>query len=291
MGPYVECANDEEGFKNTGASEQCLESVVVKTVAAPLDFSFATIEEAKSLTKWNTEIAAKNLFPLYDVEELAAANTEDTVFEGRNKTYTTAKGKKVITFNSYLGLCSHVALKSFNKKEVQLFEITEDGEVKAWRDASGKIKGQFVTLDIGKRMDAMPDKPPYTPVKVTYKDFNQFENNGVVLRPGFFASDIDGVYDVVLDQVSASTTEIEFTATTGCAGGASKVKSLVAANIIVRDADGGVETVTFVPADPATGVYKVTGTGFANGFTVELNGVISQPEIKLEAPEPLTIEI
>jgi len=290
MGPYVECNNDETNFANTGASEQCLESVVVKTVAAPLDFSFDTIEDAKDISKWNDGIADKKLFPLYDVEELASANTEDTVFEGRNKTYTTAKGKKVITFNSYLGLCSHAALKTFNKKEVQLFEITEDGEVKAWRDSAGKVKGQFVTLDIGKRVDAMPDKPPYTPVKVTYKDFNQYENNGVVLRPGFSASDIDGIYDIVLKQVSASATVIKFTASTGCAGGSTKIKSLLAANVVVKDVDGGTETVTFVSAD-SNGIYTINGTGFANGFTVQLNGVISQAELKMESPEPLVISI
>lgn len=290
MGPYVECNNDDTSYANTGASEQCLETVTIKTVVAPLDFAFDSIEDVKDQENWDEGIAAKELFPLYDVEELATANTEDTVFEGRNKTYTTAKGKKVTTYNSYLGLCSHAALTTFNKKEVQLFEFGEDGEIKAWRGDDGKIRGQFVTLDVGKRVDAMPDKPPYTPVKITYKDFNQFEKKGVILRPNFSPSDIDGIYDVTLKLVSASATEIKFTASTGCAGGSTKVKSLVSADVVVKDLAGATETVSFVAAD-ADGVYTLTGTGFATNFTVGLNGVVSKPEIFLESPEPLKITV
>ena len=289
--PYVECEEEDQGFRNTGSTEECLESVVIKTAVAKPGFSFATIQEAKSLTKWKEAIAAKNIFPLYDVEELANANTEDTVFEGRNKTYTTAKGKKVNTYNSYLGLCSHAALMSFDGKELQLFEMTEDGEIKGIQDDAGKIKGQSVTMNVGKRMDAMPDKPPYTPVKITYKDFKEYETRGALLRPGFLASDVLGVFDVVLKQVLATPTRIEFTATTTCAGGSAKNKALEAGDVIVRNASGALVTTSFVAADPVTGIYALTGTGFATGYTVELDGVITQVEMIIEAIEPLKLTV
>lgn len=290
--PYVECDDEEIGFRNTGSTEECLESVTIKTAVAKPGFSFASIADAKSLAKWKLAIAAKDLFPLYDVEELSNANTEDTVFEGRNKTYTTAKGKKVNTYNSFLGLCSHNALTSFDAKELQLFEFTEDGEIKAVvQDETGKIKGQSVTLGIGKRVDAMPDKPPFTPVTVTYKDFKEYENRGALLRPGFTASDVVGIFDVHLKQVLATATRIEFTATTTCAGGSAKNKALIAGDVIVRNLLGAVVTTSFITADPVTGIYALTGTGFATGYTVNLNGVITQVEMIIEAVEPLKITI
>lgn len=288
--PYVECEEEDQGFANTGSSEECLESVVIKTAVGIPGFSFASVADAKNETKWKEAIAQKKIFPLYDVEELANANTEDTVFEGRNKTYTTALGKKVNTYNSYLGLCSHNALASFDKKDLQLFEFTEGGEIKAVQDAL-KIKGQSVTLGIGKRLDAMPDKPPYTPVKITYKDFKEFERRGAVLRPSFTPSDIQGIFDVILNQISASSSVIEFTATNTCAGGSTTNKALVAEDVIVRNLLGAVVTASFVEADPVTGVYRLTGTGFANGYTVELNGVVTQVEMIIEAVEPLTITL
>lgn len=289
MGVYVECKGSSSANKNTGAKEQCLEGLFIMPALHIQGFSFESVEGAKDKTKWDAAIAAKKIFPLYSVEELASANTEDTVFEGRTQQYVTAQGKKVSTFSSFLGLCSHGALKSYNKKDMGLFEFTEDGAIKGVITGDGKVKGQDVVLNVGKRLDATADRPPSTPVTINYKDHNQFEDNGAVLRPeNWGASDIQGIFDVTLAQVSASSTTIEFTASTGCAGGDDNIDSLLAANVIVRDLVGATVTVSFVTADD-NGVYKLTGTGFLNGFTVSLNGVVSQTEISYESPTPLKV--
>lgn len=291
MAVYVECKGSSSANRNTGAKEQCLEGLFIMPALHIPGFSFESVEDAKDKTKWDAAIASKKIFPLYSVEELASANTEDTVFEGRTQQYVTAQGKKVSTFSSFLGLCSHGALKSYNKKDMGLFEFTEDGAIKGVITGDGKVKGQDVVLNVGKRLDATADRPPSTPVTVNYKDHNQFEDNGAVLRPeNWGASDILGIFDVTLVQVSASATNIEFTASTGCAGGDDNIDSLLAANVIVKDLDGATVTVSFVTADD-NGVYTLTGTGFATGFTVSLNGVVSQTEISYESPSPLKITI
>jgi hypothetical protein len=291
MAVYQECVGESGAAKNTGAKEQCLEGILIKGVLAVPGFTFASITAAKTKATWDAAIAAKNIFPLYDVEELTVANTEDTFFEGRTKQYRTASGKKVSTFTSMLGLCSHAALKSFHNKEMQIFEFTEDGAIKAVNAEDGKIKGQDVVLNVGKRLDATADRPPSTMVTLSYKDANQLEDDGAILRPGTWgAADIFGIFDVVLAQVSASSTIIKLTATDGCAGGGDNVNSFITTDFIIRDLAGAIVVHTFTAAD-ADGVYTLTGTGFADGFTVELDGVVTQSGLSFETPEPLVLAV
>lgn len=291
MAVFVKCKNKKKDQKNTGAKEQCLEGLTIKTAVHVPGFKFDSVEDAEDIAKWNAAIAAKQVIPLYEVEELTPANTEDTVFDGRRKQYITAEGKKVSTYNSFLGLCSHNALKSYHKKDLGLFEFTEDGAILGVINEDGSIKGQSIVMNVGKRVSATADRPPSTSVTLNYKDFNEFEDDGAVLRPeGWGADDIYGIFDVTLNQISASATEIKFTATTGCAGGDEEVTSFVTANIILKDETGATETHSFVAAD-AEGVYTITGTGFADNFTLSLNGVVTQTGTSYETPVSLKIKL
>ncbi|TDO68740.1 hypothetical protein EV143_1202 [Flavobacterium chryseum] len=290
---YQECKNKKTSKKNTGAKEQCLEGLTIKTAAHVPGFSFPTIADAKNKALWNAAVAAKKIIPLYEVEELASANTEDTNFDGRRKQYRTASGKKVSTYSSFLSLCSHSALKSYHGDDMGLFEFTEDGAVIGVINDDGTVKGQSVVMNVGKRISATADRPPSTQVTINYKDFNELEDDGAIFRPeSWGADDIFGIFDVTLTQVSATTTEIKFKAAAGCAGGDEEITSFLAANIVLKDLDGATESVTFVPAD-AEGIYTITGTGFADGFTLGLNGVVSQTGTgtSYEAPIPLIIEL
>lgn len=287
----IECKNGNKGRKNTGAKEQCFFGIVVKMAVAIPGFSFPTATAAKTKTLWDTAIAAKQIYPLYEVEEFAIANTEGTSFEGRNQTYPTSGGKKKSTFSSMIGLCSYNALKSFDKSTVQVFEFTEDGAIKAVEKDDISIKGQDVVLNIGRFLDPAGDKPSHAVVTVNYKDYNEFEDNGAVLRPdGWDASDIFGIFDVSLVQVSASTTVIKLKAQEGCAGGDENVNVFVSGNLVVRSAAGAVKTTSFVTAD-SNGIYTLTGT-FATGDTISTDGVISVTGgANYEAPKPLTITV
>lgn len=288
---YQECKNKKKAKKNTGSKEECLEGLTIKTAVHVPGFSFESIADAKDKAKWNAAIALKKIIPLYEVEELASANTEDTFKEGRRKQYRTASGKKVTTYNSYLSLCSHSALKSYDADELGLFEFTEDGAIKGVINDDGTVKGQSVVLGIGKRIDATADNTPSTQVTINYKDFNEFEDDGAIFRPESWGpDDIYGIFDITMVQVSASSTEIKFKANTGCAGGDEEITAFLAANILVKDDTGGTETVSFVAAD-SEGVYTVTGTGFADNYTLGLNGVVTLTGTSYETPDPLKIKL
>lgn len=289
MSVFVECKTKESALKNTGAKEQCLEGLFIKPFLSHPNFEFETFEAAKNKDNWIQAIAQKKIIPLFDVEELASANTEDTLFEGRRKQYVTAKGKKVSTFSSFLSLCSFNALKSYHAKDMQLFEFTEDGAIKAVHTSTNGLKGQSVVLNIGKRLDATADRPPSVLVTINYKDFNEFEDHGAIIRPDFSGDDLFGIFDAHIEQVSATATQINVKVTTGCSGGDAPISGLTLANFVVKNAAGQVQTVTF--AEGSNGEYILTGENIANGFTVSLNGVVTVEDVSYETVESLIVAL
>jgi hypothetical protein len=285
----LECGNqDEVGFRNTGAKEQCLEGSVYRHAVSVVSQEFATAAEAKELDNWKAARDAKTLFPLFEVDELANANTEDTLKELRQRQIVTANGKKIQTYNAFISLCSHYALKSFHNKKVRLYGFTDKQEILGVSPDGTKVRGQLVTLKVGRRIDALADNPAYTPVTIEYADHNEFEDNGVILRPDWSHIELDGIFDVKIQQVSATASQIKFRVLVGCGAGNEPVTTLASGDVVLKNASGATQSPTFVSAD-SEGVYTLNGSSFANGFTLSLNGVVSKPEASYEAVAALTI--
>lgn len=284
----VECTNSEAQNLNTGAKDQCLEGVTIRHALATDEQEFATATAAKTLATWKTARDSKEIIPLFEIEELAVADTEDTFFEGREKRYKTANGKKIRTFNCFIGVCSHRALKSYSGKKMRIYEFTDKQEVLGTTPDGVKVRGQLVTIEVGKRVSAMPDKPAYTPVTLTYADYNEFEDSPVVLKPSWSQIELNGIMDVNLKIVGTPTaSSIKFTVDAGCAGDV--VTSLESANITVKTALGAPVTHSFVAPD-ANGVYEITSTAaFANGNVIDLNGIVSKTEDSYESEAPLVV--
>lgn len=285
------CGSENNNHYNTGAKKQCLEGVTEKHYVAKNGFKFASVADFKDKAKWIEAIQAKDIVPLYEAYELAPENTEATFYETGNFKYETAPAVKKVSFESYLGLCSHRAIKSYNDSSVytQVFEFTNKGEIIGVVTDDGGIKGQELSsLNVGIRNVATKDKPAFTKVSLTYKDYNEFENNPAIIKPGFGYLELEGIYDVELTLVSASATQIKFKAGVGCSGGDSFVKSLISTDVILLNASGAAYTHTFVSAD-ANGVMTLTGTGFTNNFSINLNDVVTSGDMLYEAVEPLVI--
>lgn len=281
----VECHKEGQANKNTGANEQCLEGVVIRHALATAEQEFDSVTDFKDLAAWKADRDLKKIIPLYEIEELAVADTEDTFFEGNSK-YKTKNGKKIRTFNCFVGLCSHNALTSYNNKKMRVYEFTDAQEIKGTTPDGVKVKGQLVTITVGKRIDAMPDKPAHTPITLEYADYKEFENNGVIVKPDWSQIELNGIFDVRIHQVSASATSVKFTVDAGCAGDV--VTSLETADITFKTAGGTLVTHSFVAPD-ADGVYELTGTGFVAGNIVDLNGIVVQTEATYESEAPLSI--
>lgn len=291
MAIYQECNSSSKGKANTGAKEQCLEGIMILPVLTEMDFKFATLEDAKDITKWEEAIAAKKMWPLYVPEEITTANTEDTYFEGKNEQYLTAEGKKITTYTSMLGLCSHAALATFRGAKMRQLEFTEDGKVKGLMNDDGEVYGQAVKLNVAKRLDPTADRPASTLVTTNYLDYKELEEDGAIFVPDFRASELYGIFDVHLQLVSATATNIKVKALDGCAGGGGAITSFVSGDFVVKNAAGAVQSVTFTAAD-TDGVYTLTGTAFATGYTVELDGVVTTAGgMSYEDIKPITITV
>jgi hypothetical protein len=285
----LECAQSEAKTLNTGAKEQCLTAPVVRHALAETDQEFTTATEAKSLAVWRTAEAAKQIIPLFGVEALATADTEDTYFEGRNR-YKTKNGKKIRTFESHLGECSHRALASYNGKKMRVYEFTDAQEIKACTVDGVKVRGQLVTIEVGKLVDATDDKPQFTPVTLTYEDYKEYENGPVRLKPTWSNIELQGIFDVTLEIVGVPTSsQIKFKASGGCSGD-DEVKVFVDENILVTETNGVTPITHSFVAPDANGIYTLTSAAlFANGQLVKLAGVVQSTEATYEGVEALVV--
>ncbi len=265
--------------RNTGANGQVLEGPVIKYALATTEQEFATVTAAKTLATWKADVALKKVIPFFELEELAIGDTADTKFEG-NKSYTTAFGEKIRTFNMMIGLPSHNAVSSYNGKTMRLYEFTDKQEIKAISVDGIKVKGQLVTIEVGKRIDALKDKPAYTPVILKYKDFREFENDGHILKPEWSpVVEVKGIIDAVIEVVSHSATSVKFKVLENDTK--DPITSLEASDVLYKTSAGVAITHSFVIPD-ANGVYELTGTGFVTGDVLSGNGVLAKVEDSYE---------
>ena len=285
------CGGGETKPKNTGFKEQCIESKLNIPIISD-GFQFPSVTDFKTVSAWKDAIQAKNLVPLFPVYELADASTEDTKFESGSFSKVTAKGVEKITFECYISVCAYAALKSYENsgRYAELYEYNEDGDYSGMFASDGiKVKGRKITSIKVTRIRATKDKVPYVKGEITFADKDDVLS-AVIVKSDLTETDLEGIFDVHLTQVSATATSIKFTASAGCAGGGSLITSLLLANLVVKNEAGAVQTVTLVPAN-ADGVYEVVGTAFAAGYTLSLNGVVAQTTIMYESPEPLVVTI
>lgn len=287
MSIIVEFAVIGESNKNTGANDQFREGVVIRHALATDEQEFATVEAAKTLATWKADVDLKKIIPLFELEELAVADTEDTFFEGNSK-YKTKNGKKIRTFNCMIGVNSHAALASYNGKTMRIYEFTDAQEIKGVSPDGVKVRGQLVTIEVGKRIDAMPDKPAYSPVTLTYADYKDFEKNAAIIKPTWSHIEVNGIFDAKIVVVSSSATSVKFKVLSGDA--LDPVTSLETADVTFKTAGGVAVTHSFVVAD-ANGVYELTGTGFVTGNVVDLNGVVAQTEATYESTGSAAITV
>lgn len=287
MSIIVEFTATGESNKNTGANDQFHEGVTIRHALATDEQEFATVAAAKTLATWKADVDLKKIIPLFEIETLAIGDTADTFFEGNSK-YKTKNGKKIRTFECMIGVNSHAALASYNGKTMRLYEFTDAQEIKGVSPDGVKVRGQLVTIEVGKRIDAMPDKPAFTPVTLTYADYKDFEKNAAIIKPTWSHIELNGIFDAKIVVQSSSATSVKFKVLTGDA--LDPVTSLDTADVTFKTALGVAVTHSFVAAD-ANGVYELTGTGFVTGNVLNLNGVVVQTEATYESAGAVSITV
>lgn len=286
--PYVKLAGAageprNTGFKNPDELESVLELPLLSN-----GHQFSSVTDFETVASWKTAIAAKSIVPLFSVYEVADGSTEDTFFETGNFKRRTEKGKEIFTFEMYISFCAYAALKSYEQSNYKwLFEFNQGGEYMGVYAADGvKVQGRKIQSITVERRRASKDKVPYVIGEIVMADKD--DNLGTVLTHSDLGKDdLHGIYDAQINLVSATATTIKFTVTSGCAGGVN-VDSFVDGDVVLKDANGAVQSVTWANAD-ANHEYTLTGTGFVNGWTLETNGVVSQTDVAYESIEAVAL--
>lgn len=280
------CGDKATNVLNSGGKKQCVPKPVDSLIMAKEDFRFATYEAAKLKTNWDTAKANKDIIPLYLVEEFTADNTEEQVYEGRHRDYVTDEAIKGTIYNHIIGDCSYEVLKSLrNSGYTRVFRVTSDGAFHAQILADGKVAGEPISsYNVGILNDSeIGGKPQNADITVKFKDYVKS-----TIMPDFDIKNYEGVYEVILEQVSASASSIKFKALTGC--GSELITTLEDSDLKFLDNTDSAASATFVPADE-DGIYEYTGTGFASGYSVATDGVVDKVDISYESSNPLIIEI
>lgn len=264
--------------KNTGhLGNECLEGVLVRVFIAKNGFRFPTFADFKDKSKWLLAIATKDIVPLYDAYAVTAANVAAKKYESRNFSIETEKAVKKTDFESYLGFCSHAALASYEHSNYdQVFEFTDELVAGVYDIDGIKIKGQDLkNFNVGIRNIPTDAKPAFSKVEMTFRDYKELEKNYAIAKPVWSQSDLNGILDVLLEKVSNTATLIKIKASLECSGG--KITVFTAANFIVKNVAGVVQTPTSITYNIVDDTYDIVGTGFTTGFTIDLNGVVSFP--------------
>ncbi|AUC15414.1 hypothetical protein BTO06_09805 [Tenacibaculum sp. SZ-18] len=284
------CTNNKKKSKNTGASDQCLESRLKLPVLSN-GFKFPDVKAFKNVDVWKAAIASKSLVPLYDVFELADASTEDTKYETGSFSRVVEKGVEKITFECYLSPCSYEALKSYEDTEYdELFEFNAEGDYSGVFDKDGKsVRGRKITNLNVTRMRATKEKVPYVKVEITFQDKDDVLDQ-VIVSGDLTKEDLEGIYDINIDVIESTMTSLKFKVTSGCAGG-TEVNTLTTDDLEVRLADGTLYPTSFI--NPIDSIYEMTGAEFVSGMELHSKGtgpVIVHSNAMYEA-EPVSLTI
>lgn len=271
------CSNEEANTLNTGAVNQCLESVTVMIYLLKQGFKFDSVDDFKLKAEWEQAIQDKNVVPLYEMYELTSNNTDATYYESRNFRKRTQKAIKITDWEAYLGFCSAKALASYQDSIFdRVVEVTEDGDLIGVYAADGVgVTGQLLKqFDVGIRNVATTDKVPFVPITMTYDDYQELEQRAVMVTPNFNpVTSIEGIFDIDITQLAvppSSDTLITFTALVGCAG---EVVTGLDTLFQLLDVAGANQSATFT--DLGNGTYTASGIGLESG------------SITTEGPQPL----
>lgn len=278
------CDNSQSSQpKNLGGKKQCIEGAALTGFVAKNDFYFDSIEDAKNEVKVKEAIQAKNIVPLPEFETVEDENTEPTTAEKRTKTITTKEGIAGSKYGIDAAMCTYSALKTYQDSDyTRIFEITDKEEMTCDIDDEGKVWGRDLTSTIvGLRTRTNLENDASVSLSLKF-DSDEYS---ILNVPATYAK-LEGIFDVTIEVTEATSTSIKFKVLSGCSG--RTIKSLEDGDVILNDASGATQSITFVAADP-DGVYTITGTGFANDFTLGLNGVVAKTEAMYETPTVTTV--
>lgn len=248
----------------------------VKLVLTPKNFQFATEADALDETKWQdlSEQLADRGFVLpffYDNED----NTEEAInqdFPGGDSLQV-RPGRYASRDKMHLSVSDMAKMSTFNNKEWRIFKIDANGNILGTSPDDIVFKGfELTEFSVEKMNQTVGDVKRLVPVYYKEREPSEWTDKPVALQPlkkttlAWDPRSLDGLTDIEITEGVSIATKIIVTLT-------AYLKGVLLSgfdtegDILVKSA-GVVQAITIT--DNNDGTYDLDGTGFANGFTVEM---------------------
>jgi hypothetical protein len=248
----------------------------VKLMLTPKGFQFdtQTLAETESEYQDAFEQLSDRCFMLPFIYE-----NEDNSEEATKQDFTggdslnVRKGRYASRDKMHLSVSDMKKMASFNNREWRVIKIDANGNIQGTSPDDVVFQGvELTTFEVEKMNQTVGDVKRLVPIYYKEREPDEWTDRAVVLQPLKLSSgawdprDLEGLTDIAITQGVAIATKIIVTLT-------AHLKGVLLSgfdtegDIIVKNA-GVVQSITIT--DNNDGTYDLDGTGFANGFTVEM---------------------
>lgn len=242
---------------------------VVKLLLTPKDFQFADMDSA--LVESNYQDAFEQVsdrvycLPFIINSEDQSEDMIREEFPG-GESLVVREGNVAEMLYMHLSVGDYRKLRTYNNKTFRAIEIDSEGNIRGTTPDETVFTGYEVTeFYVGKIQRTAGDVVPKVPVFIKYREPSELSDNLVVLQPRELTTnawdprDLDGLIDVELTVNTATSTNINVTATAYLKG-----EPLAGFDEITDWILATGQTITGV-TDNGDGTYDLAGTGLVSG--------------------------
>ena len=264
--------NCDSSLVNSGSPE-CDQrpGQVIGYVLTPTDAEIADVATAILEATWTTGTnlaEASRWYPIiFDKYRTDSTPTDDepVLYEGNmaNRRVKTRDGnnRDIITFSN-MPKCLVKALKSYDRQKWKAYRITENKHIQGTSAAGTKLEPLTIKFFAGQHVKpASADEPWKMSYYIDLVDPNEWDKLGQWAIPtAFDPRELEGIKDVVLTLVSASTTEIVVDVTGYC--DSVGFASLVTADwtLTINSTGAPVSISSCTESTSTTGCFTLAGT-------------------------------
>mgnify|MGYP000073645911 CR=1 FL=1 len=236
--------------------------------------SFASESEVTT-ANIRTDIIAKKLQVGYAINGDLEQAIEDGIAQATSGDYRSAVTQHRATIKHKLNAYQQAVLSSWEGVYDTVYFYDDKNLLSCEVQADGSVKG-IPLKSILTAVHPLPSGESMSSLMLQLKDNQRSE-----LRPDVDFGDLEGIWNVNFEIISASATELKFKAKACCGD----LDDLATADVIFPKLDGTAQAITTVFAN---GVYTSTGTGLESGI-LQTSGVLDKTEYLLEGSETVTI--
>lgn len=236
--------------------------------------SFASESEVTT-ANIRTDIIAKKLQVGYAINGDLEQAIEDGIAQATSGDYRSAVTQHRATIKHKLNAYQQSVLSSWEGVYDTVYFYDDKNLLSCEVQADGSVKG-IPLKSILTAVHPLPSGESMSSLMLQLKDNQRSE-----LRPDVDFGDLEGIWNVNFEIISASATEIKFTAKACC----EDLATLVTADLTLVTTVGVAQSITLAYAN---GVYTASGTGLESGVLATA-GVIDKTEFLVEGEIDVTI--